>query len=152
MAPGPLRESPPETDQVTGAAPPPVRVAENCSMDEPNVLVVLQPVQLVSMELAPGAMAKVALEGAAVTPAPAQPATASMRGGRRSAASRSGSLPGAWERKRKLPRLRAGRMERAAICLLCARIPLPSSVPKDCIQFIRHWCVQNVPHRRLFPN
>jgi hypothetical protein len=68
MVPGPLFASPPVTDQVTSALPPPVSVAVNCSTEEPRELVVLQPVQLVSMALAPGLIAKASLEGAAVTP------------------------------------------------------------------------------------
>jgi hypothetical protein len=45
----------------------------NCSTEAPCEFVALQPVQLVSIELAPGEMEKVALEGLAATPPP-QPA------------------------------------------------------------------------------
>jgi len=87
MLPGPLFSSPPETDQVTAAAPPPVSVAVNCSTDAPRALVALQPVQLVSIlvsaEPAPGEMEKTAFEESADTPPPAQPATASRAGAKK---------------------------------------------------------------------
>src|SRR5271169_3420139 len=54
MVPGPALVSPPETDHVTVAAPPDC-VAVNCSTACPVLLlVVLQPVQLVSIDTVPG--------------------------------------------------------------------------------------------------
>jgi hypothetical protein len=110
MEPEPLFASPPETDHVTDAGPPPpVSVAENCSTEVPWALVELQPVQLVSMALVPGAMEKVALEGLAATFPPAQP-TAKMRtGARRIETVRSGKSRGKGKRERPL-RLVEGRM------------------------------------------
>jgi hypothetical protein len=54
IEPAPVVASPPETDQVTDAAPPEVSVAVNCSTGAPDAAVELQPVQLVSMEPAVG--------------------------------------------------------------------------------------------------
>ena len=130
MVPGPLRASPPETDQVTGAAPPPVSVAVNFSTDEPLVLAVLQPVQFVSMELAPGVMEKVAFEGSAVTPPPAQPATASMRGGRIIAVRRRGSLLRPRELADTRSPLRSGRKGLEAICTRNGRMLLLPPCPR----------------------
>jgi len=48
--------------QVTVAAPPLLSVAVNCSTGEPELLVPLQPVQLVSMDAVPGETEKVLLE------------------------------------------------------------------------------------------
>ena len=79
MVPGPEFASPPETDQVTLAAPPPERVAENCSKAAPEELVVLQPVQFVSMAAVPGEMEKAALDEPP-DGAPAQPASANSAG------------------------------------------------------------------------
>jgi hypothetical protein len=54
IVPGPVLASPPETVQVTLAAPPLFSVAANCSKAWPVVLLVeLQPVQLVSMLAVP---------------------------------------------------------------------------------------------------
>src|SRR5271157_554575 len=80
MLPGPLSVSPPETDQVTPAAPPLERVAVNCSTDAPCELAILQPVQLVSMAPVPGEMEKLAFEGFADTPPPPHPAINSSAG------------------------------------------------------------------------
>src|ERR1700677_3225551 len=113
MAPGPLLASPPETDQMTGAGPPPVSEALNCSTDAPWLLVALQPVQLVSIAPVPGDKLNVALEGSAVTPPPAQPATAKTMGGKSIAASRSGCLR---VFAHASPQLRWERAERSAIC------------------------------------
>ena len=88
MVPAPLLASPPETDQVTVAAPPAERVAVNCSTEAPWVLVALQPVQFVSMELEPGAMENVPLEGFPETVPPAQPAKTMRAGARRKGRSR----------------------------------------------------------------
>ena len=90
--PAPLLASPPDTDQVTGAVPPPESVAENCSTDAPLLLVALQPVQLVSIEPVPGESEKLALEGSALTRPLAQPATTSSVGGSRKEAMRRASL------------------------------------------------------------
>ena len=54
MFPAPVLASPPITDHVTFAAPPPVNVELYCSIAAPEWLVVLQPVQLVSMAAVPG--------------------------------------------------------------------------------------------------
>ena len=80
MVPGPLFPSPPLTDQVTGAAPPPLSFALNCSTDEPFELVALQPVQFVSMISAPGEMEKLELVESAVTGPAVQPASTSKAG------------------------------------------------------------------------
>jgi hypothetical protein len=52
MDPAPVLASPPLTAQVTEAAPPPLRVAVNCSYT-PELEEALQPVQLVSMVAVP---------------------------------------------------------------------------------------------------
>lgn len=91
MLPGPLTGSPPETDQATGAAPPPIRVAVNCSTELPPELAALQPVQLVSINPAPGAMEKVEFEGFAATRLPPQPARTSKTETARRATTRSGA-------------------------------------------------------------
>ena len=85
IVPGPLLVSPPESDQVTAAAPPPAIVALNCSTGVPSVLVALQPVQLVSIEAVPGAIENVGLVGSALTPPPAQPANTTSTGPRSAA-------------------------------------------------------------------
>jgi hypothetical protein len=113
MAPGPLLASPPETDHTTDAGPPLASEAVNCSTDVPCLLVALQPVQLVSIVPVPGDKLKVALEGSAVTPPPAQPATARSMGGKSIAASRSGRLRVFAQAS---PQLRWERAERSAIC------------------------------------
>ena len=74
MVPGPELASPPETDHVTPAAPPPESVAENCSTVAPEETV-LQPVQLVSMAAVPGEMAKAPLDEP-TDGVPPQPASA----------------------------------------------------------------------------
>jgi len=79
MVPGPEFASPPETDQVTLAAPPPERVAENCSKVAPEELVVLQPAQFVSMAAVPGEMEKAPLDEPP-DGVPAQPASANSAG------------------------------------------------------------------------
>jgi hypothetical protein len=83
MEPRPLFESPPEIDQVTAAAPPPASVAVNCSTDAPCELVVLQPLQLVSMDAVPGEMEKVEFEEPVLVPP--HPAARSTAGANRSA-------------------------------------------------------------------
>src|SRR5271165_1061924 len=128
MVPGPLFASPPDTDQVTAALPPPVSVAVNCSTDEPRELVVLQPVQLVSMALAPGVITKASLEGAAVTPPIPQPAMASIRSGRKSAASRRGSLFCTRDPTTTPARSGERRREPGATWALCCRILVLSFV------------------------
>jgi hypothetical protein len=60
--PAPELASPPETDHETVAAPPPASVAENCSIAVPEVFVVLQPVQLVSIATVPGVIENVPFE------------------------------------------------------------------------------------------
>ena len=103
IVPAPLFASPPETDQVTAAGPPPVSVAVICSTVVPLALVALQPVQLVSMEPVPGEMMKLAFEGSAVTLPTAQPATTSRAGAKRIAAIRSGNVLGKGERTHEFP-------------------------------------------------
>jgi hypothetical protein len=102
-------------------------VAVNCSTDVPLELVALHPVQLVSMELVPGAMAKLAFEGEAMTPAPAQPASKIKAGARSRKTRRSGNLPDEWERAHEPPELRSRRKELAAICAPHGKIPILSS-------------------------
>lgn len=68
--PAPALTSPPLTVQLTVAAPPPVKVAENCSTAVPELLTVLQPVQLVSTVPEPGEMEKVPFEEAPVVEPP----------------------------------------------------------------------------------
>jgi hypothetical protein len=114
---------------VTAAALPDASVAENCWTDVPLGLVALQPVQLVSIETVPGERVKVALEGSALTPPPAQPAT-TTRAGKRIAARRSG-----------MDRMRAGSGTRAAceagIAICAPRSKMCSWYLKGLIQFRR---------------
>ena len=58
MDPAPALASPPLTVQLTVAALP-LKVAENCSTDPPELLVALHPVQLVSIVVDPGVTASV---------------------------------------------------------------------------------------------
>ena len=76
MEPGPELVSPPETVQVTLAAPPPERMAENCSTGVPEAFVALQPVQLVSIAVVGGERENVPLDELPVeaTVPPPQPA------------------------------------------------------------------------------
>ena len=108
-------------DQVTAAAPPPASVAVNCSWDVPWALVVLQPVQLVSMEPVPGAMLKAELEGSAATCPSLQPATTSRAGTRSKARARRGR-PGRRGRTH-LPDFFCREGEAEAICALYGKIP-----------------------------
>ena len=73
MEPAPELASPPETDHVTLAAPPLFSVAVNCSTVAPADVVILHPVQLVSMEAVPGEMENSLLEEP-VDAEPPQPA------------------------------------------------------------------------------
>ena len=77
MDPGPELVSPPETAQVTLAAPPPESMAENCSTAVPDAFVALQPVQLVSIEVVEGERENVPFDDVPVeaTVPPPQPAT-----------------------------------------------------------------------------
>ena len=122
MEPSPLFESPPESDQVTGAASPLGRVAVNFSTDVPFELVVLQPVQLVSIETVPGEMLKLAFEGVAVTLPMPHPATISKAGARRKPASRRDILLSRLERTDQSLDLRTERKEPAAICASYAKV------------------------------
>src|SRR5580658_4195791 len=89
MVPGPASASPPVTFQMTLAAPPPARVAENCSYAAPaEKLLPLQPVQLVSMAAADGEMAKVEFDEPAIV-LPAQPANTSAAGASAAARNRN---------------------------------------------------------------
>jgi hypothetical protein len=72
--------SPPLTDHVTGAGPPLLSVAVNCSTDAPFEFVALQPVQFVSMVSVPGEMEKLELLESAVTGPAVQPASMSNAG------------------------------------------------------------------------
>ena len=67
-------------DQETGAGPPAVSVALNCSEVPPRAVVELQPVQLVSSRAVPGEMEKEALEEVAATRPRLQPAMSSRAG------------------------------------------------------------------------
>jgi hypothetical protein len=89
MLPAPAFTSPPLTDQLTEAAPPPLRVAENCSMADPEVLTALQPVQLVSMVAEPGETEKVLLDEVPDADPP-QPASKTKTGTAPAANSRAG--------------------------------------------------------------
>lgn len=122
MAPGPLFASPPETDQVTAAAPPPVSVAPNCSTDVPCAPVALQPVQLVSMEPVPGESVKLPFEGSAVTGPPPQPAATSKAGATRIAAIRNGNLLRKGERTREFPGFEWGNEPSVASCANCRNV------------------------------
>src|SRR5580658_3364411 len=122
MEPGPPLASPPETDHVTAAASPFGSLAENCSTDAPLEFVVLQPVQLVSMEPVPGAIEKLPLDGAAVTPPPAQPATAKRTAGNRSARSLGDEAKSPRERMHESRRFRQGKGAVAASWGLCGKI------------------------------
>src|SRR5579862_7534041 len=73
MTPVPAVASPPERDQMTGAALPLVSLAENRCTERPRGSVALHPVQLVSMAATPGEMANVALVGLVVAVAVPQP-------------------------------------------------------------------------------
>jgi hypothetical protein len=87
ILPAPATASPPVTFQVTVAAAPLESEAANFSIDAPEVLLPLQPVQLVSMVTEPGVMEKLPFEEGfpfplvelAATPSP-QPASASNAG------------------------------------------------------------------------
>ncbi len=96
MVPGPEFASPPETDQVTLAAPPPERVAENCSKVAPEESVALQPVQLVSMAAVPGKTEKGLLDEA-VDGDPPQPASANRAGSAAIASVRAGQGRNKWD-------------------------------------------------------
>src|ERR1035437_27979 len=82
MVPGPLLASPPETDQATFCVLPPAVTALNCCAGVPWGPVELQPVQLVSIVLAPGGMEKAAFAELADIPPPAQPARTNTAGAR----------------------------------------------------------------------
>jgi hypothetical protein len=92
ILPGPLFASPPDTDHVTAAGPPPVKVAVNCSTDLPCALVTLHPVQFVSIEFVLGEMEKAALLGSAATCPALQPAAAANIGVRSNATALAGQL------------------------------------------------------------
>ena len=120
--PGPLFASPPETDQVMAAAPPPASVAPNCSTDVPCAPVALQPVQLVSMEPVPGESAKLPFEGSAVTGPLPQPAATSKAGATRIAAIRNGNLLREGERTHEFPEFEWGNEPSAASCANCRNV------------------------------
>ena len=86
MEPAPELASPPETVQVTVAAPPLLRVAVNCSTGELEEFVALQPVQFVSIVPVPGVMENSPFE-AALAAEPPQPASANTVGSARAARS-----------------------------------------------------------------
>jgi hypothetical protein len=87
--PAPALGSPPLTDQETEAAPPPLNVAENCSTAWPALLVVLQPVQLVSMVAVPGEIEKVPFDDDPDADPP-QPASSTKIGTAPAASTRAG--------------------------------------------------------------
>lgn len=89
MEPGPALASPPETDQVTLAAPPPDNVAENCATGAPEEFDVLQPVQLVSIVAVPGEM-EIVLFDELFTDPPPQPASTNRIGKEKPASIRAG--------------------------------------------------------------
>ncbi len=91
--PAPPLGSPPLTAQLTEAAPPPFRVAENCSTAMPELLLTaLQPVQLVSMEDEPGEIEKVPFEDLPEADPP-QPASKTKIGTAPAASTRAGQRP-----------------------------------------------------------
>jgi hypothetical protein len=79
IVPGPEFASPPETAQVTEAAPPPLSVAVNCSK-APELELALHPVQLVSMETVPGDTESVPPPPPPPEAAPPQPARRTTTG------------------------------------------------------------------------
>src|ERR1035441_3947031 len=79
MVPAPLTASPPETDQVTL----PAGMTLNRSAGVPDGPTELQPVQLVSMELAPGLMENAAGCGLPDAVPPPQPAKTKRAGARK---------------------------------------------------------------------
>lgn len=90
--PAPSTASPPLTAQFTEAAPPPLRVAENCSTDAPELLVALHPVQLVSMVAVPGETANVPFDEPPDADPP-QPASKTRIGTAPAASIRAGQRP-----------------------------------------------------------
>jgi len=78
MLPAPEFASPPESVQFTLAAPP-LSVAENCSTNPPDVVLMLHPAQLVSMVAVPGEMERLA-PGETPLNVPPQPARISIAG------------------------------------------------------------------------
>jgi hypothetical protein len=91
MDPAPVFASPPLTAHVTDAAPPPLGVAENCSTAKPEELVVLQPVQLVSIATVPGEMDSVPPPPPPPPEAdPPQPASTNKAGTTPAASNRAG--------------------------------------------------------------
>jgi hypothetical protein len=78
IVPGPELASPPETVQATVAAPPLARVAENCSTGVPEALLLLQPVQLVSMAVVGGAIEKTPFDAPPALEPAVQPAIANI--------------------------------------------------------------------------
>ena len=95
MEPAPAWGSPPLTDQVTEAASPLLRAAENCSTACPEVLRALQPVQLVSIAAVPGETESVPLDEVDEPDAdPPQPASKTNTGTAMTARMRAGQRPG----------------------------------------------------------
>ena len=83
MRPGPAIASPPETDQLTGAADPLASAAENRCTGNPRPLVALQPAQLVSTLAMPGEIVKAAFAELAASPAVPHPARPMRKGAAR---------------------------------------------------------------------
>ena len=90
MVPAPEFASPPETVQVTLAAPPAFSVAENCSTAVPEEFVVLQPVQFVSRVAVPGEIENSLLEEPPEAVEPPQPARMNSAGNMAIATMRAG--------------------------------------------------------------
>lgn len=93
IVPAPELASPPETDQVTEAAPPLLSVAENCSTTAPEEVAALQPVQLVSIESVVGEMENVPFDVVVEATPPPQPASTRNVGSAAIASIRAGQRP-----------------------------------------------------------
>src|SRR5208282_6293418 len=94
MVPAPEFASPPETVHFTLAAPSP-SVAENCSANPPDVVLMLHPVQLVSMVAVPGEMERLPLEETPFN-VPPQPARTTSAGNIALANIRPGHISNKW--------------------------------------------------------
>lgn len=113
IVPAPELASPPETDQVTTAAPPLLSVAENCSIAAPADVAALQPVQLVSIETVVGEIENVPFDVVVEEVPPPQPASRTNVGSAEIARMRAGRRP---KNEPNLPALlNFGRRRRSAV-------------------------------------
>lgn len=90
MVPAPALASPPLTVQFTVTAPPPLKLAENCSTAEPDVLSALHPVQFVSTVAVPGETVSVPFDEDPPDADPPQPASRNSTGTAPAASARAG--------------------------------------------------------------